>query len=101
MKATGEATVVLNMTLSQAERVETGFGKVGDIASAFRSIINEARGKDARAKEKAPDDALIPVTIIVTVRQARMILQRYAEWARESPTDRAIHMLVKKALDEI
>ena len=100
MKRTEETTVVLKMTLSQAERIETGFVRVGPIAVACRRVINEARRKDAQVKEKAPDEALIPVTIRLTLEGAKTILRRYAEWARESPTDRDIYVLVKRAIDE-
>lgn len=99
MKMAEEATVVLSMTLSQAERTEDAFVRRGPIAATFRRVINEARRKDAQAKEKAPDDALIAVKVTVTVKQARTILNRYAEWL-DAPTDRAIYLLVKKALNE-
>jgi hypothetical protein len=100
MKATENATVVLNMKLFQAERIETGFVRVGPIALVCRRVINEARSKDAHAKEKAPDEALIPVTVTLPLEGAKKILKRYAEWARESPTDRDIYLLVKKAIHE-
>lgn len=100
MKQTEQATVTLNLALFQAERIETAFVRIGDIASAMRSVINEARRKDAQAKEKAPDDALIPVTVKLTLEQARTILRKYKQWTVESPTDRAIYVLVNKAINE-
>jgi ribosomal protein L17 len=99
MKHTEQETVTLNMALFQAERIETAFGRIGDIASALRSIINEARRKDAQASEKAPDDALIPVTVKLTSKQARTILTVYKQWL-DAPTDRDIYMLVNKAINE-
>src|SRR5260221_8053943 len=80
MKQTEQATVALNMVLFQAERIETAFGRIGDIASAFRSVINEARRKEAQAKEKAPDEAVIPIAVKVTFEQARTILRKYRHW---------------------
>ena len=99
MKQAAQATVTLNMALFQAERIETAFGRIGDVASALRNVINEARRKDAQAKEKAPDDALIPVTVKVTLDQARTILRKYKEWL-DAPTDRDIYMLVNRAITE-
>jgi predicted RNA-binding protein YlqC (UPF0109 family) len=98
MKQTEQATSTLNLKLFQAERIETAFGRIGDIASALRTVINEARRKDAQAKEKAPDDALIPVTVTLTLDQARKILRKYKEWL-DAPTDRDIYMLVNKAIN--
>jgi hypothetical protein len=100
VKTRDEVPLALPVTLSQAERIEDEFVRRGPIAAAFRRVINETRRKEAQAKEKAPDDALIPVTVTVTVEQARTILSRYASLALDSPTDRAIFLLVKKALNE-
>ena len=52
MSATAESTRVLPMTLSQAERIETGFGKAGEIALVFRSIINEAHRRKHKQERK-------------------------------------------------
>ncbi|HEY6305334.1 MAG TPA: hypothetical protein VI488_02615 [Candidatus Angelobacter sp.] len=100
MKKTEQATVPLNMTLSQAERIETEFVRIGPIALECRKVINEARTKDAHAKEKAPDEALIPVTVRLTLEGAKTILKRYGGLVRESPTDRAIYILVKNAIEK-
>ena len=100
MKQTEQATVALNMALSQAERIETAFVRVGDIALALRSVINDARRKDAQAKEKAPDDALMPIMVKLTSDQARTILRKFKEWIGESPTDRDVYLLVSKAINE-
>ena len=99
MKQTEQATVTLNMVLFQAERIETAFGRIGDIASALRNVINEARRKDAQSNVKAPDDVLIPVTVKLTFEQARTILRKYKEWL-DAPTDRDIYVLVNKAINE-
>lgn len=99
MRQTEQATVTLNLKLFQAERIETAFGRTGDIASALRNVINEARRKEAQAKEKAPDDALIPVTVRLRLEQARTILKMYKQWI-DAPTDRDIYLLVNRALNE-
>ena len=97
MKATQEATLALDMTLSQAERIETAFVCIGPIALACRRAINEARQQDAQAKEKAPDEALIPVTIRLTLEGAQTIRRKFEQWL-DAPTDRAIYILVKNAI---
>ncbi len=96
---TDQATVTLCMAIFQAERIETSFGRMGDIATVFRSVINEARYKEGQAKERAPDDALIAVTIKLTLAQAKTISRKYKEWL-DAPTDREIYLLVNKAINQ-
>jgi hypothetical protein len=91
--------VVLNLKMVQATRIEDGFGRIGDIASALRNVINEAYQKEAQAKQKALDEALIPVRFELTLKQARTILNKFRPWI-DAPSDRDIYVLVKSAVDE-
>ena len=99
MKQAEQETITLNLLMVQATRIEDEFGRIGDIASALRSVINDALGKEAQAKEKAPDDALIPVRVELTLKQARTILAKFKRWI-DAPADRDIYVLVKSAIDE-
>jgi hypothetical protein len=104
MKQTEQATMTLKLLLVQATRIETEFGNMGDIAKAMRRVVNEALRKDAQATvaEKAKDDALIPVTVDVTLRQAREILTYFGRALKllNAPADRDIYVLVSKAINE-
>ncbi len=98
MKPAEQTTIILNLLMVQAERIETGFGRIGDIASALRKVINEAYRENAQAKEKAPGEALIPIRAELTLKQARTILAKFRPWI-DAPSDRDIYVLVKNALD--
>jgi hypothetical protein len=90
--------MVLDFKMVQATRIEDEFGRMGDIASALRNVINEAHRKNAQAKDKAPDDALIPVSIQLTLKQTRTILNKFRP-SIAAPSDRDIYVLVKNAMD--
>jgi hypothetical protein len=102
MKQAEQTAVTLNLKLVQATRIETEFGNRGDIAKAMRSAVNEALQKNTQATEKAKDEALIPVTVRVTLQQAREILTRFAQALKllNAPSDRDIYVLVNKAINE-
>ena len=105
MKQTEQATITLNLLLVQATRIETEFGNIGHIAKAMRSVVNEALRKDAQATdaEKAKDNALIPVTVDVTLRQAREILTYFGRALKllNATADRDIYVLVNKAIGDV
>ena len=98
MKQIDETTVVMEFKIFQVERIRDPFGRVGTIAAEVDSDVQVARRTKAQATVKAPDDALIPVTVELTMTQARTILKKYAELG--GPTDHAIYMILKTTLNE-
>jgi hypothetical protein len=99
MKATDKATVVLDLKMVQAERIWTEFRtdpKNRDIAGIFEAARDAAYRQD---KGKAPDPALIPLQVEVTVKQARTILAAFKPYAG-FPSDGDVYTLVQKALSE-
>jgi glutamine synthetase adenylyltransferase len=99
VKQAEQTTVVLNLKMVQAMRIETEFVKAGDIAKAMRNAIDAAYRKEAQAREKAPDDALIPLRVEVTLSQARTILNKFRPLIG-APSDRDVYMLLKSAINE-
>lgn len=99
MEHTEQSTVILNLKMVQATRIRDEFGRIGDIARALERVINEALRKEAQATQEAPDDALIPVTVELTLQQARMILAKFKPCVG-FPTDGAIYSLIKDAISK-
>jgi hypothetical protein len=67
-----------------------------------RNVVDEVLRKNEEAKEKAPDDAVLPVTADVTLPQAREILTRFGQALKllNAPADCDIYTLVNKAINE-
>jgi hypothetical protein len=63
------------------------------------NVVNEAYRKNVQAKEKGPDEALIPVTVELTLQQAKTILAKLRPYLG-FPTDGAIYSLVKTAIEK-
>jgi|SRR5579859_4518586 len=96
MKQTEQPTVVVNLKKVLADRIWTEFRndlKHQDIAKNFFDAIQVGVQKN----KQAPDEALIPVTVHVTWKQARTILDAFKPWAG-FPHDRMVYQAVDEAM---
>ncbi len=98
MRQAEQTTVICNLLMVQAERIETEFGRTGEIALALRKVINEAYRKEAQAQQKVADTAKIPVRVELKVKHARTTLAKFRRWIG-APADREVYAVVKNAID--
>jgi hypothetical protein len=95
-QAEEERTLVVNLENVLAGRIWTEFRNRPDhqvLAKKFEAAINDAR----RKHPQAPDDAIVPVTVHITVGQARTILKRFKDYLG-APHDNRVYTAVSDAL---
>ncbi len=96
MKHAAEPTLALNLENVLAGRIWTEFRNSPDhqvLAKKFEAAINDAR----RKHPQPPDDALIPVIVHITEKEARAILTRFKDY-RGAPHDDRVYKAVSDAL---
>lgn len=96
MKQAEEPTIIVNLEKVLADRIWTEFRndlKQQDIAKNFFNAIQDAIHKN----KQAPDDALIPVTVHLTRKQAMTILNAFKPWVGY-PHDRRVYQAVNDAM---
>lgn len=95
-KQTERTIVALTLENVLAGRIWTQFcNNRGQrvLAEKFNSAIQDARGKH----KQAPDDALIPVSVTLTLKEAETILVEFAPWIG-APHDRRVYQAVSDAM---
>lgn len=99
MKQTEQATVTVKFEMWHAQRIETQFRNnihERDIAHLFQYAIQDGFQKH---KQTASDEAKIPVTIQLTLKQARTIVADFKLYAG-FPSDGEVYLRVKNAIEK-
>jgi len=97
MKQAAQIAIVLNIEYALAGRIWTEFRNDREqqvLAKKLESAMQEAMRKH---KHTAPDEALIPVTAQLTLKDARTILSAFKPWV-SYPTDRRVYQAVNDAI---
>jgi hypothetical protein len=96
MKQAEQPRVVVNLENVLAGRIATQFRNVREqqiLVKKFDGAIQDARHNHPQA----PDDALIPVTVHITEKEARTILQEFKPYIG-APHDAKVYKAVSDAL---
>lgn len=91
-----ETGVIVEMEMSQAERIRDEFSDVPEVHTLFRDAVIRGYRDDAQLTSRAADPAKIPVKIQLDLRHATRIRDRYRHLG--GPTDQRIYAIISDAI---